>query len=213
MTILSLDTSCGTASTALFRDGVCQEERFADTRRRHVETILPLMEEVLAAYGVTLAEIDLFAVNVGPGSFTGVRIGVSAVNAMAAALGKRIVPVDSLRVLAQQSLNTQGKRILAMVDAGNGNAYAAQYENGRTTVPPEAVVISDVLAAQPHGIEIIGDVCACDEDRRYPTAKWVGEAAYALQSTAVDAVVPVYLRPSQAERMWKQRQEAGKLGL
>ncbi|MEG1883969.1 MAG: tRNA (adenosine(37)-N6)-threonylcarbamoyltransferase complex dimerization subunit type 1 TsaB, partial [Clostridia bacterium] len=120
MTILSLDTSCGTASTALFRDGVCQEERFADTRRRHVETILPLMEEVLAAYGVTLAEIDLFAVNVGPGSFTGVRIGVSAVNAMAAALGKRIVPVDSLRVLAQQSLNTQGKRILAMVDAGNG---------------------------------------------------------------------------------------------
>ena len=94
MLILACDTSCYVASAALVRDGVCLCELFAPTDRKHAETALPLMERLLAETETALASLDLLAVDIGPGSFTGVRIGVSTVNAMAYALDKPVVPVD-----------------------------------------------------------------------------------------------------------------------
>lgn len=205
MTILAVDTSCAIASTALICDGLCRMERTADSQQRHAETILPLMEELLTECGMRVQDVDAFAVNVGPGSFTGVRIGVSVINAMAMALDKKIIPVDALRALAQQGWN-EAAPLLAIIDARNGNAYAALYQNGETLLPPDAVSIADCMEKLPEGTVMAGDIAQC-EPKRYPTARLVGEAAWLLREQAVGMAVPMYLRPSQAERMWAKRQE------
>ena len=169
---------------------------------------MPLTEKLLLETETAMADIDLFAVNVGPGSFTGVRIGVSAVNAMAYACGRLVVPVDALRVLYEPYADTE-ERVCAMIDAGNGNAYAAEYLTGETLAAPDAVVTKEYLAALPATARIVGDVGV---DKAYPSAKYVGLAANALRHTAVTDAKPMYLRPSQAERMWKLRREAERNG-
>ena len=204
MLILAADTSCHVASAALIRDDVCLQELFAPTDKKHAETALPLIEKLLSDTETPLADIDLFAVNVGPGSFTGVRIGVSILNAMAFATGKAIVPVDALRTLYEPFADTQ-ERVCAIIDAGNGNAYAAQYAAGGTIAAPDAVVTADYMASLPGGTRVTGDVGG---DKAYPTARLVGLAAARRPESASGDAKPMYLRPSQAERMWKLRQEA-----
>lgn len=208
MLILAADTSCHVASAALVQDGVCLSELFAPADKKHAETLLPLIERLLLETQTELASLDLFAVDIGPGSFTGVRIGVSAINAMAFAVGKPVVPVNALRTLYEPYANAP-ERVCTMIDAGNGNAYAAQYASGEPVVAPEAAVTADCLAALPEGTRVVGDI---GEDKAYPTAKYVGLAAYKLFDTAAAEAMPLYLRPSQAERMWKLRQEANRNG-
>ena len=211
MTILAVDTSCYVASAALVRDGVCIKECFADASRRHAETVQPLVETLLTECGVSVSRVDLFAVDVGPGSFTGVRIGVAMINAMAYAAGKPVVAVDALRTLAEPFWDGT-EPVAAVVDAGHGNAYAALYRAGETLLPPDAVNAADFLSTLPEDARTVGDLAALPE-QTYPSAKRVGEAAYRLRSSATKEARPVYLRPSQAERMWKERQEAKQLGL
>ena len=208
MLILAVDTSCYVASAALVRDGVCVCELLAPTEKRHAETAQPLVEALLQQTNTALAELNCFAVDVGPGSFTGVRIGVSMINAMAFAAGKPVVPVDALRTLYEPYADTP-MRVCTIIDAGNGNAYAAQYEGGETLAQPDAVVTEECLSALPAGTRIVGDV---GDSKAYPSAKYVGLAAEKLAGLAASEVKPVYLRPSQAERMWKLRQEAKQSG-
>ncbi len=202
MNILSVSTSSRAASAAVTADGVCVTELVANTDRKHAETLMPLIDSVLHEAGVALSDIDLFAVDVGPGSFTGVRIGVSAVNAMAAALGKLIVPVDALRALYEAAPSCAGP-VCTMIDAGNGNAYAALYEQGRTLLPPDAVETAAYLEALPVGTAIVGDT---DGGTAVPAASAVGAAAFGMTGQAQKAVTPLYLRVSQAERLRAQRQ-------
>ena len=206
MTILAVDTSCAVASAAVIRDGVCVLERDADTDRRHAETVQPLIEAVLDEAGLSVRDIDLFAVDVGPGSFTGVRIGVSAVNAMAYAAGKRVVPVDALAALAEPYADT-GEPVAAILDAGNGNVYFALLRAGEALIAPDAPSMAECAERIPAGAHIVGDTGSRDSEKTYPTAKQVGLRAYRSAEAAVDMAKPMYLRPSQAERMWKLRQE------
>ena len=206
MLMLAVDTSCHVASAALLRDGVCVLERFADPAQKHAVTLLPLVESVLGEAETAIGDVDLFAVDIGPGSFTGVRIGVSAVNAMAFACGKSVVPVDALRALYEPFADT-GTHVCALIDAGNGNAYAAQYRANETLAAPDAIVIRDYLVTLPKDARIIGDVEEAGE-KAYPSAKYVALAAARMADMAVTDAKPMYLRPSQAERLWRQRQEA-----
>jgi len=155
--LLALDTTAATATAALFRDETLVAEREADADKKHAETVLPLIDTLLEENGVTITQIDRFAVDIGPGSFTGVRIGVSLVNALAFALGKPIVSVDSLLTLALSAEETQ-KPVCAMIDARNGNAYAALYHSGRTIIEPCAVEIESFCAKLPEDTILIGDV-------------------------------------------------------
>lgn len=209
MRMLSVDTSGRTATVALITDGTVTLELAGDTDRKHAETLLPLLERLLTQTQTTPEEVDLFAVNVGPGSFTGVRIGVSCVNAMAYALHKKIVPVDALRALYQSRIDQPG-RTLAALDAANGNAYGALYENGRTLVEPSAVEAAAFLRQYGADAVMLGDI-GC-QPPVYPSAGLVGEAAWGMQQQAADAVMPMYLRPSQAERLYKARAEGKPIG-
>jgi tRNA threonylcarbamoyladenosine biosynthesis protein TsaB len=197
MMLLALDTTAAVATAALFRDGTLVAECEADAGKKHAETALPLIETLLEENGVTIDMIDLFAVDIGPGSFTGVRIGVSLVNALAFASGKQVVPVDSLRTLAL-SVEEMEKPVCAMIDARNGNAYAALYQLGETKIEPCAVEIKPFVAALPQDTVFVGDAHVVE--KTYPRARYAGLFALAHPETAMPETEPLYLRPSQAER-------------
>lgn len=197
MMLLALDTTATIATAALFRDVALVAEREADAGKKHAETALPLIETILEENGVTIDRIDQFAVDIGPGSFTGVRIGVSLVNALAFASGKTVIPVDSLQTLAQPAAETDHP-VCAMIDARNGNAYAALYQAGKTLIEPRAVEIESFVATLPQDTVFVGD--ANVKEKTYPRARFVGMIALAKPEAALPEVEPMYLRPSQAER-------------
>ncbi|MDD4310947.1 MAG: tRNA (adenosine(37)-N6)-threonylcarbamoyltransferase complex dimerization subunit type 1 TsaB [Eubacteriales bacterium] len=197
MMMLAIEATSAIATVALFQDGNLLAEREADASKKHAETLLPLIDELLEENGATISQIDLFAVDIGPGSFTGVRIGVSIVNALAFATGKKIVPINALYALSLGAGETE-RPIAAMIDARNGNAYAALYQAGQTLLDPCAVEIETWKAKLPPDTVLIGDTQA--ETKTVPRASLVGRAALLHPELAADEVEPVYLRPSQAER-------------
>lgn len=202
MMLLAIDTTAQLATAALFCNGALLCEREADATKKHAETILPLIDAMLEENGVTIGQMDGFAVDIGPGSFTGVRIGVSLINALAFAAGKKIILVDSLMTLAYAASETE-KPVCAMIDARNGNAYAALYQGGKTLIEPCAVETGAFLAQLPQDAILVGDLAG--EEKTYPRARFVGLAALQLGAQACDEAEPMYLRPSQAERLKKER--------
>jgi tRNA threonylcarbamoyladenosine biosynthesis protein TsaB len=125
MRILALDTSTFVGTAAVLRDGELLAEWGASVRASHGETLLPRLAQVLEAAQLTLADIDLFAVGLGPGSFTGVRIGVATAKGLALAEQKPLLGVPSLRVIARGM--TAGSLRAVAVDAHKGELYVALY--------------------------------------------------------------------------------------
>ena len=208
MILLALDTTSAVATAALFQDGRLLDERAADSAKKHAETALPLIDELLEANGVSISGVDIFAVDIGPGSFTGVRIGVSLVNALAFATKKKIVPVNALLSL-YTAANEQERPVCALIDARNKNVYAVLYQAGREQIAPEGAQLDAFLARVPADAVFVGDIDFSMNSNRdsfeakFPRAKDVGRAALSRLDSAQDAVEPLYLRPSQAERLKK----------
>ena len=205
MMLLAIDTTAAIATAALFQDGALVEERAADAGKKHAETVLPLIDELLEQNDVTIGDIDLFAVDIGPGSFTGVRIGVSLINALAFATGKSIIPVNALLTLATAS-SESSRPVCTIIDARNGNAYAALYQAGQEKLAPEGVELESFLTRVSADAVFVGDIHVSNPV--YPHASDVGRAALQRIETARDSVEPLYLRPSQAERLKKPGGEA-----
>lgn len=128
MKLLALETSTEACSVALQVDGRAIA-RFRHAPRLQTELLLPMVEEVLAEAGMTLAAVDALAYSRGPGAFTGVRIAAAAVQAFAFARDLPVVPVSSLQTLAQGALRVHGTRkVLAVFDARMDEVYAGAYE-------------------------------------------------------------------------------------
>ena len=143
MLMLSLSTSGPIASAAVIKDGQVLSREVGGHGRTHSETIMPLCEKALHTAGYTPADMDAFGVDAGPGSFTGVRIGICAANAMAAAFGKPVAAASSLEGLLYGIDNA-----CALLDCRNGNGYAmVKYEG--FSPEPMAVVIDDLLSTLP----------------------------------------------------------------
>ncbi len=128
MITLAVDTSVTTTSVALLEEDDTLAELFIHTGRNHAEVLLPAIERLLVSVGLEKTQIDLFAVTVGPGSFTGLRVGTSTVKGLAFVLQKPVVGVCTLDALV---LNIPHPAhlvtICPMVDAGRGEVYAALY--------------------------------------------------------------------------------------
>ena len=128
MKLLAIDTVTEACSAALWLDGEVQE-RFEIAPRRHTQLILPMVQELLATAGLSLAQLDAIGVDRGPGSFTGVRIGTGVVQGLAFAGELPVVPVSSLAALAQAVWRQQGHaQVLALIDARMQEVYAAYYQ-------------------------------------------------------------------------------------
>ncbi|HEX6733590.1 MAG TPA: tRNA (adenosine(37)-N6)-threonylcarbamoyltransferase complex dimerization subunit type 1 TsaB [Azonexus sp.] len=123
MLILALETSTELGSCALWRDGDVLERR-CPAGRSHSETLLPLVRELLAEAGTTVAALDAIAFGAGPGAFTGLRVACGAAQGLAVAAGQPLLPVTSLEALAVQAGDGE---VLALLDARMGEIYAAAY--------------------------------------------------------------------------------------
>jgi tRNA threonylcarbamoyladenosine biosynthesis protein TsaB len=129
MRVLALDTSTPTGSIAVLSgDQICAEV-VGDPAKPHAQRLPLDLLTAIAAAGLTIADIDLFAVAVGPGSFTGLRIGIAAIQGLAVVTGRRLVAVSLLDALAQVAAADQppGARIAAWIDAHRGDVYSALY--------------------------------------------------------------------------------------
>ncbi len=168
--VLAMDTSTDLGSVAVLVDGEPWAEVHARVRARHGETLLPLVAQALTAAGVRRQELDLLAVGVGPGSFTGTRIGVATAKGLAVALDRPLVGVVSLRALARAA---PGRFVAPVVDAHKGEVYVAVYEHEgdalHERLGPLHAVPAEAAAAVRRALADRRELVACGSGlRRYP---------------------------------------------
>ena len=135
MLILASDTSGASVSTALWQSGQLLGELTLNNGLTHSVSYLPLVQQLLRQCGKVIHDVDVFAVTVGPGSFTGIRIGISAVKAMAYAAGKLTVGVSSLEAMAWPFRACRDLLVCPMLDARNDRVFAGAWLNGRQVLP------------------------------------------------------------------------------
>lgn len=229
MKILAIECSAGAASCAVIENGKIISSGFTNVAVTHSQTLMPTVDYVLKIAGITLKDIDAFAVAAGPGSFTGIRIGISAVKGMALAENKPCISVSTLLGMAYSNINVSGI-ICAVMDARCNQLYNALFriENGNITrlCEDRAIFCEDLkneLAEKYNGENIIitGDgtqvfmpyapfAAAADISCRFQNAVGIAAAAEKiyLSGKAVSAaeLCPIYLRLPQAERELKAKQ-------
>lgn len=223
MKILAVDTSTASGSVALLHDQVIAAEWTLLSAHTHNRRLLHGIDRILADAHWALEDVDLFAVTTGPGSFTGIRIGLSTMKAVAWALGKPLVGVPSLEALAAP-LAVGGRPVCAVIDARKNEVYAALYHpdgEGRLREErPPSVLAPDRLASWiQEKTYVCGDgwllyeniFSRCIGDRAVDPgpgfhgirAGFVGRCALERWRTGEDTdpmrVMPLYVRPSEAE--------------
>lgn len=230
MKILSLDTSSFPASVAVSEDNVILGEYVVRNQRKHSQHIMVMTQRLLEDLNIDIADIDVFAVTVGPGSFTGLRIGISTVRAFAQAMDKSVVAVNTLEALAF-NLSLCDGFIIPMLDARRDEVFTAVYkftsEGISTVVEPCVMTVKEISARM--GSEkciYVGDgaiihrdeIKEADTDAMFAPINLSEVRASALTAAAIEKlnkgealhyneVQPVYLRLSQAEREYKNRKE------
>ena len=224
MKILALETTAKAASCALLMDGEPLATAWQATGLTHSRTLLPMVEDMMKNSELSLADVDAIAVAAGPGSFTGLRIGIAAVKGLAWAAGKPCFGVSTLEAMAWPLAHLEGIIVCAM-DARRQQIYNAVFlaEGGTLTRlrPDRAISLQEAaedLRDFDGPIWIVGDgavLCfnyltaqnipcsLAPAHLRQQSAVGVGMAAASMApETAVSAqdLAPVYLRLSQAER-------------
>jgi tRNA threonylcarbamoyladenosine biosynthesis protein TsaB len=148
MIVLALDTTTTQASCAVAREGVVLNEEPIDTSRQLALQLPGALREILDLSAVSLEEVDAFAVATGPGSFTGLRIGIATMQGLAFGRGAPLIGISAFTALrAVASPAFLGSRIATWVDAWRGDVYAALFEDGREVGEPVVAKPSDLLDA------------------------------------------------------------------
>lgn len=149
MKILSIDTSSKICSVAIMQDDNLITEQHLDDEKTHSQKLMPLIDKILKECNITLKDIDAIACCVGPGSFTGVRIGVATVKAFCDVNNTPLISVDSLESLAYNSLNSNYKKdtdiVCSIIDAKNDNVYFGIFkEENNTFLPLEDISAKNI---------------------------------------------------------------------
>lgn len=225
--ILAVDTSAKPVSCALVRDGRVLASFYSNTGLTHSQTLMPMIENVLKVAACTVGDLDAVAVNAGPGSFTGVRIGVSAVKGLAFTNDLPCVSVSTLESMAEGAAVIPDTIICCLMDARCQQVYGALFEKSmdgtlRRLTEDEALTIpqmAEKLSAFSRPIVLIGDgsemcyriwkdavpdVYLAPASARYQNAAATALIAERLlrenATVSAEELQPVYLRLPQAER-------------
>lgn len=145
MKILAIDTSTMISSCSLMEDGFVIGDFSINQQKTHSETLVPMIEDMLGRVGVDISEIDLFVAVTGPGSFTGIRIGVTTIKALAMALDKKIVGVNTLEAMAEGVFTDE--KVVPLIDARGRRVYYAVYGgyDKKVLVEPSLTTIDELV--------------------------------------------------------------------
>jgi tRNA threonylcarbamoyladenosine biosynthesis protein TsaB len=231
MKILAVDTATQHCSVAVCLDLTLLAETTLFRRQTHSKHLLEMIHQTISMAGIKLNEIDAFAVTRGPGSFTGLRIGLSCIKGLAYALDKRVVSISSLEILATQAMvNNSNNHLLIcpILDARKKEVYFAgfRYLNNRLIqVNPEMVLSPENLTRQIEGpCLFIGDGAILYKDilantfkheaffsppqqnyiRAYTIAILAFDRFKKGDTDSLSSLVPQYIRKSDAERKFSK---------
>jgi tRNA threonylcarbamoyladenosine biosynthesis protein TsaB len=223
--VLGLDTATWRATAGVVVDGAVRAERFQAARGNHAVTLLPLIDEVLQAAGLSIDDVDGIAVSNGPGSFSGLRVALGVAKGMVCATGAALVAVATLEALARSVAHVaNGRTVCPVLDARKGEVYAAAFQvshNGCSRLlddgvfPAEAVphmlprpcvVVGDALVA--HGALFAArlgrEATLLPVDTFSPRGGTVGLVGWERLRTGERddpaTLEPFYIRPPDAER-------------
>lgn len=231
MRILAVESSAKCCSAAVVEDGRLVSEFYTDAGLTHSQTLMQMVDAVLTAAGLTLSSIDALAVAKGPGSFTGIRIGMAAVKGLAQSLNVKCYGVSTLEAMAYSFLG-EDCSVCAVMDARREQVYTALFDvkedrvirlstDSAISVVDLKAVLSDI--SQKSKIVLVGDgsdvyyktlvegnpyIVKALQPMRYQRAYGVAVAVFSSlssnMSSSFETLQPVYLRAPQAERELKR---------
>ena len=222
MKILSIDTAINLCTVAILDDNKCREEIIVDDARNHSEKIMPVIEEAFTKTNLKLTDMDLIVCDKGPGSFTGIRIGVGTVLAFQDSLNIPCIGISSLESLAYNVENSG--IICSLIDAKNDNVYFGLFEKGTTYKKIEQFSFKTIYEAisileKYNNITFVGDGSVTYKEllknkfkncifcnKNNLSSFSLGLAGLNAYKNNIDtSLMPLYLRKSQAERSLEEK--------
>lgn len=221
MKILAIDTSSPICSVAILENDKLIDKNELNDGRTHSENLMPLLDELLKRNNINLKDVELIACCVGPGSFTGIRIGVASIKPIAEVLNIKVASVMSLEALARNIENKE--TIVSLIDARNNQVYCGifdnQYNKKEEYLAEDINEIIEVLKKYEkicfvgNGAELHKELLtnnlknvefSKDNNQSAENVGKIGYKKYLEKNLCTaDTIIPVYLRKSQAERLKK----------
>ena len=213
MKLLALDTPCATCSVAVWDGTAAVAHRVETMQRGHAEALMPMVEAVLAESGLGYAALDAIAVTRGPGTFTGLRIGLAAARGLALAAGLPLIGLTTLEVIAVAARRHRANRFVSvMIEARRGEVYSQTFAadgvaiDDAAALAPEAALrrataVDAVLAgdAAPRLAALTAGVDVAPGDGLPDAVVLAARAAERALPRVGEIVAPLYLRPPDAK--------------
>jgi tRNA threonylcarbamoyladenosine biosynthesis protein TsaB len=219
MKVLALDAATGACSAAVWADGRLIGHRFAVMTRGQAETLMPMVESVLREAGVGFADIDRFGVTVGPGAFTGLRIGLATARGMALSAGRPLIGITTFEAVAHGVPEEEraGRSVVVAVESRRADLYIQCFDPALAPLGPPIAIVPEAVVLPPGPALIAGDAAArLHPDLPYPNPTGHADLRFAAGPGFPDAATvarlvaaripepnagppaPLYLRPPDA---------------
>jgi len=202
MQVLALDAATNACSAALWRDGRVMARRFQALTRGHAEVLMPMVQAVATEAGVAVGAVDLFAVTVGPGAFTGIRIGLAAARGMALAAGRPCLGVTTMAAVAEAVPEAERQRapLLVVLETKRADVYAQAFAPDVTPFGEARALPLSELVATAHALArrfvLVGDAAA-------RVAGPLAEAGIAIEPSTAPGLPDAAVVATVAARRWQ----------
>lgn len=223
MNLLAFETSTEVGSVALFVNDHFFSEKISQNQKKHTEFITLAVEQLLSESNLKINDIDSFAVSIGPGSFTGIRVSVNAVRTYVQLLNVKASMYNSLELLAEQTQSL----CISMINAYKNMVYIGAYKSGKCLVAPTAIPVVQIGSyiqhlARDDQFIFVGDgylkyekilqekipkyIIRDSSLSDFPSAKILGKLAFKDLTKTYDwkSIIPLYIRASEAEENLKK---------